>query len=205
VAHESHRFNAAASWSVQTGPVGHTLGLFYNAQSGRPYSLIIGTDVNRDGFSTNDLLFIPGVDPIIQRNAGSTWTGDPTAQWAKFLEGAGLEAGSGETLARYHSTEPWTRKMDFHYELGLPIINRFRTAITADVLNLLNMFDSEAGNVRYVPNQNYTPVTYQGIDAATGRPIYREAAANRLAEGGQFSRADVASRWQARLGLRLSF
>jgi outer membrane receptor for ferrienterochelin and colicin len=201
----THRFNAAASWTVQTGPVGHTLGLFYNAQSGRPYSLIIGTDVNRDGFSTNDLLFIPTVNPIIQKNAGSTWTGDPTEQWAKFLAGAGLEAGSGETLARYHSTEPWTRKMDFHYELGLPIINRFRSAITADVLNLLNMFDSDSGNVRYVPNQNYTPVTYQGIDAATGRPIYREAAANRLAEGGQFSRADVASRWQARLGLRLSF
>ena len=200
-----HRFNAAASWSVQTGPVGHTLGLFYNAQSGRPYSLIIGTDVNTDGFSTNDLLFIPGVDPIIQKNAASTWTNDPTVQWARFLEGAGLEAGSGETLPRYHSTEPWTRKMDFHYELGLPVISRFTTAITADVLNLLNMFDSEAGNVRYVPNQNYTPVTYQGIDAATGRPIYREAAANRLAEGGQFSRADVASRWQARLGLRLSF
>ncbi|HET7705828.1 MAG TPA: carboxypeptidase regulatory-like domain-containing protein [Thermoanaerobaculia bacterium] len=200
-----HRFNAAASWNVQTGPLGHTLGLFYNAQSGRPYSLIIGTDVNRDGFSTNDLLFVPGVDPIIQRNSGSTWTGDGVEQWNKFLAAAGLEAGTGETLERYHSTEPWTRKLDFHYELGLPVYGRFRTAVTADVLNLLNMFDSEAGNVRYVPNQNFTPVTYQGLDAATGRPIYREAGANRLEEGRQFSTADVASRWQARLGLRLSF
>lgn len=200
-----HRFNAAASWNVRTGPLAHTLGLFYNAQSGRPYSLIIGTDVNRDGFSTNDLLFVPGVDPIIQRNSGSTWTGDGAEQWKKFLAAAGLEAGTGETLERYASTEPWTRKLDFHYELGLPIYGRFRTAVTADVLNLLNMFDSEAGNVRYVANQNYTPVTYQGIDSATGRPIYREAAANRLQEGRQFSTADVASRWQARLGLRLSF
>ena len=202
----THRFNAAASFNAQTGIIGHTFGLFYNVQSGRPYSLLFGTDINRDGFSTNDLLYIPeNGQVVIQRHNNSRWTGDPVEQWNKYLAAAGLEAGTGEILTRYASTEPWTRKLDFHYELGLPVVRDFRTSVTVDVLNLLNMFDSNAGNVFYVSNQNFSPVTYAGTDSATGRPIYRERFANALEEGSQFSTADISSRWTARLGLRVTF
>ncbi len=35
-------------------------------QSGRPYSLLMGGDVNGDGQATNDLLFVPGsADSVI--------------------------------------------------------------------------------------------------------------------------------------------
>jgi outer membrane receptor protein involved in Fe transport len=200
-----HRFTFGASWSVSTGILAHTLGVFYNAQSGQPYSLIFGTDINRDGFATNDLLFIPSEAPIIQKNAQSTWTATGEEQWARFLESAGIEAGTGRVLDRYESREPWGRKLDLHYELGLPVFNQVRASITGDIFNLLNLFDSDAGTVRFVSNQNYLPVTYQGRDAATGRPIYRERFANSIAEGAQFSTADLSSRWQARLGVRLSF
>jgi outer membrane receptor protein involved in Fe transport len=200
-----HRINAAATYDLQTGPVGHTFGLFYNAQSGSPYSLIIGTDINRDGFATNDLLYIPADGQVvIQKNSGSTWTADPLTQWQLFLESAGLEAGDGRIIKRYESTEPWTRKLDFHYEIFLPVFADVRTSVSADILNLLNMIDSENGVVRYVANQNFLPVTYQGQDAQ-GRAIYRERFANTLEEGAQYSTADLSSRWQVRLGLRVNF
>lgn len=200
-----HRINAAGTWNVATGMFAHTFGLFYNAQSGSPYSLLFGTDINTDGFSTNDMLYVPGSEGvIIQKNSGSTWSATPDEQWINYLKYAGIKAGSGEILERYHSTEPWSRKLDFHYELGVPF-RGFKTAITADVLNLLNMFDKEAGNVRYVSNQNFSPVTYVGKDTATGKPIYRERFANSLQEGSQFSTANISSRWNARLGIRVSF
>lgn len=202
-----HRFNVAASWNGRTGVLDHVIGLYYNVQSGRPYSLLFGTDINRDGYSTNDLLYIPSADNvIIQRNNGSSWTGDPNAQWLAFLRGAGIEPGSeGRILDRYELTEPWSRQLDLHYELGLPLVRGLRTNLTFDVLNLLNMIDSEYGVVRFVANQNYLPVTYVGMDQATGKPIYRERFANDLEEGAQFSTADLRSRWQARIGVRLSF
>lgn len=201
-----HRYSIAASYDLTTGSLTHNFGFFYNAQSGRPYSLLFGTDINGDGFSTNDLLYIPESGKvIIQKNTGSTWTAAPGEQWENYLRAAGLEPGSGRILNRYESTEPWTRKLDFSYELGLPVFGDFRTALTFDVLNLLNMIDEDYGNVRYVSNQNFSPVTYQGIDTATGLPIYRERFANALEENSQLNRADLSSRWQARVGLRLSF
>lgn len=204
-----HRYNVAASWDFSTGVLGHSVGFFYNAQSGRPYSLLFGTDINNDGFSTNDLLYIPADGQvIIQGNSGSRWVSDGvtgTDQWARYLAAAGIEPGSGRILNRYESQEPWTRKLDFSYELGLPLMRDFRTAITLDVLNVLNMIDEDYGNVQYVSNQNFSPVTYQGIDNASGLPIYRERFANALEENSQLNTSDLASRWQARVGVRVSF
>jgi hypothetical protein len=145
--------------------------------------MLFATDINLDGRNTNDLLYIPADgNVIIQKNASSTWTGDPLEQWNKFLASAGVE-GSNRILKRYELSEPWARQLDLHYELGLPTFRDVRSMLTADVTNILAMIDKEYGNVRYVANQNTSPVTYQGIDTATGKPIYRERAANTLAEG----------------------
>jgi hypothetical protein len=56
-----------------------------------------------------------------------------------------------------------------------------------------------------VANQNFSPVTFVGMDTTTGLPIYRERAADTIKEGGQFTTATDRSRWQARLGVRVSF
>jgi outer membrane receptor for ferrienterochelin and colicin len=201
----THRFNIASSINFGTGPLTHTIGLFYNVQSGRPYSLLFGTDINGDGQNTNDLLYIPaGDNVIIRRNAGSTWNDAPIEQWRKFLAAAGID-DTGRILNRYELTEPWTRQLDVHYELGLPLVFGVRTMLTGDLVNALAMIDSSYGNTEFVANQNFSPVTYSGIDAATGRPIYTERAANTLGERSQFSTATDRSRWQARLGVRVTF
>jgi outer membrane receptor protein involved in Fe transport len=200
-----HRFNLAGTLNIETGPLSHSLGLFYNVQTGRPYSLLFATDINGDGQNTNDLLFIP--DPnnvIIRRNNGSTWTGDPLAQWQKYLSYAGVE-GTNRILDRYELTEPWTRQLDMHYELGLPAVFSVRSMVTADVSNLLALVSDDYGITRFVPNQNYSPVTYSGIDAATNKPIFTERAADTLAEGSQYGVASDRSRWQMRLGVRFTF
>lgn len=221
-----HRINAAMTFNAQTWLLNHSFGFYYNAQSGRPYSLLFGNDINGDGAGTNDLLFIPGgaglilcpstagSAPTATAPCGMTTGATPTAivpfangeaRWAAFLESAGLSAGAGEILDRYESTEPWARQLDFHYELGLPPFRDARANITFDMLNALSMFDSEAGVVRFVPNQNFSPVSFAGIDPTSGKPVYREAGNNRTLPGAQFSTADLRSRWQARVGFRVTF
>jgi hypothetical protein len=217
-----HRLSLATTFNVQSWMLNHSFGFYYNAQSGRPYSLLFGNDINNDGSGTNDLLFVPGGSGLIlcPSNGGTPTAAAPCgvaggnpvapiangeARWAAFLESAGLEAGTGEILDRYESFEPWTRTLDFHYELGLPPFRDARANITFDMLNALSMFDSEAGVVRYVPNQNFLPVNFSGIDPTSGKPVYREAGAGRTLPGAQFSTADLRSRWQARMGVRLTF
>lgn len=222
---QKHRFNLSATYDLATGPFNHTFGLFYNAQSGRPYSLLLGGDPNRDTNASNDLLYIPGgADKFILCPSNAT---TPTATspcgsrtaldsglFQNYITAAGLDPTKARIINKYESFEPWSRHLDFHYGLQLPVKIAF-TEVTLDMLNLLHYFDKNQGNVYFVSNQNVTPVTYVAQDAATGKPIYREgsttldASGNRtfgsLTPGRQFSIADLPSRWQMRLGLRVTF
>ncbi len=198
-----HRFNIAASYTFKTGPVDHTFALYYNVQSGLPYSVLMGGDPNKDGFTTNDLLYVPhSADEIILKNSA----GDviPYSVFASYLHAAGVSSTAGKILDRNDSVSPWSHLLDFHYALGIPI-KMVRTDVTLDVLNLLNLIDSQNGVVQYVAFGTTTPVKYQGIDAATGKPIYQESFNGALRPGSQYSTGDVRSRWQAKLGLRFSF
>ena len=232
-----NRFTINATYDLATGPLSHSFGLFYNAQSGRPYSILLGGDPNRDNNASNDLLFIPGgASNLILCSAGS---GNPTATnpcgtgkvissgiFQDYVKGAGLNPDKGQIINKYKSFEPWSRHLDFHYALGLPV-KMFRTEVTFDMLNLLHFIDEQYGNVYFVANQNVTPVNYVSQDPTTGKPIYREASttpcsaadigvvsgctstADRkfgsLTPGRQFTIADLPSRWQMRIGLRVSF
>jgi len=206
-----HRFNISASYNFNTGRLGHTVGLFYNAQSGRPYSVLESGDPNTDTYATNDLLFIPGsANNVIYEYSNGSRAADsvsgvtPQQAFANYLNFLGVNGDEGRILDRYEFREPWSRQLDFHYALAVPI-TRLNTELSFDVLNLLNLFDKDAGVVKFVSNQNATPVNYRGLDAATGKYVYREAFAGAWSAASQFSIADTRSRWQARVGLRVSF
>jgi Carboxypeptidase regulatory-like domain len=212
----TNRFNIAATYNLTTGLLSHSFGAYYNAQSGFPYSLLMGGDPNHDGTTNNDLLFVPAAGGVIlcPSNAGRPTATAPCgagvtpsdpARFTNFLSSVGLNPTSGQILQRNILNQPWTRELDFHYELGLPEYRTGRVLVTADILNLLNLFDKNSGVVRYVNFGTYKPVNYQGQDAATGKPIYREAFNGALNPGRQFSTADTRSRWQGRLGLRVNF
>jgi hypothetical protein len=211
-----NRFNLAATYNITSSLFSHSIGLFYNAQNGLPYSLLIGGDPNKDGTQNNDLLFVPGATGLIlcPSNArtptaaapcGAGVTPSDSARFTTFISSVGLNPTSGQILPRNNLTQPWDRRLDFHYELGLPQFHMARVLISADVLNLLNMFDKNSGVVRFVGFGTYKPVVYQGMDAASGKPIYRESFPGALDPGAQYSIADTNSRWQGRLGLRINF
>ena len=229
-----HRVNASLAYSLPTGPLSHTFGLYYNAQAGRPYSLLFNTDINKDLYNSNDLLYIPGgadkfilcpstsatsttptgAAPCGVNSAKATITPLDTNLFQQFIRSVGLNPDQARTINKYQSREPWSRELDFHYALELPV-RTVRTEIAADVLNLLHLIDKNYGNVYFVSNQNTSPVGYLGNDPTTGKPVYREASTTfdstgqrsfgSLTPGRQFSVADLRSRWQAKLGLRVSF
>jgi hypothetical protein len=216
-----HRFNLAATYNFATGPFTHGIGAYYVAQSGQPYSLLMNGDPNRDGSQNNDLLFVPGANGLIlcpttangapnatapcRTSAGATVAPLDNNTFYNFLQSVGLDPTSGQILSRNNLRQPWTRRMDLHYEIGLPQVYSARVLIQADVLNVFNIFDKDAGIQRFVTNSTYFPITYNGQDPATGKAVYREAAASRLTPGTQYSTANLPSRWQGRLGLRVNF
>lgn len=210
-----HRFNLAATYNLTTGAFTHGFGLFYTAQTGAPYSLLMAGDPNKDGTQNNDLLYVPAAGNLIlcPSNAGNPTASNPCgtaaaldpAQFTNFVNSVGLNATSGTTPNRNSVKAPWNRRLDFHYELGFPQLFRGRVMLQADILNLANLFDKNSGVQKYVNFGTYTAVRYQGQDPTTGKPVYKENFSGSLTPGRQFSTANIASRWQGRLGLRINF
>jgi outer membrane receptor for ferrienterochelin and colicin len=236
---QKNRFSLNATYDVNTGAFGHTFGLYYNAQSGRPYSLLLGGDPNRDTNASNDLLYVPGPNVILcPSNAGTPSATNPcgtrtisgvvtpvaplsSSILSDYLSFAGIDPSKPRILNKYESFEPWSRKLDFHYALSLPV-KVAHTEVSFDMLNVLHYFDKNQGNVYFVSNQNVTPVTWvpDPVAPAAGaspRVIYREGSTTftdtnatqrsfgTLTPGRQFSIADLSSRWQMRLGLRITY
>jgi hypothetical protein len=194
-----HRINAAVSWDVKVfRHAGAVLSLFYNGQSGRPYSVLFNTDVNADGTIGNDLIYVPAnVDEVVVTN------GTPQ-QLEDFIAGdPGLNANRGKIVPRNASRSPWTDTLDFRAALNAPW-GRRRLELTFDVLNLINLIDSEKGRFTFTSNQNIAPIQYGGIDAATGLPIYNIATIASPTFK-KFTTDDLRSRWQAQIGLRVRF
>ncbi|HSP32905.1 MAG TPA: hypothetical protein VLU46_01160, partial [Thermoanaerobaculia bacterium] len=218
-----NRFNVSATYDLTTGPISHSFGLFYAAQAGNPYSLLIDGNPNGDASFSNDILSVPSggasgliLCPYNNGSSAAPKAGAPcgvagispldSAQFANFLSSVGLDPNAAGILQRNNLQQPWQRRLDFHYELGLPAIRTTRILVTADVMNLLNLFDKNWGVEKYVNFATYTPVRYQGIDPDTKKPVYREEFNGALNPGTQFTgTTSTASRWQARLGLRVNF
>ncbi|MEA2165822.1 MAG: hypothetical protein QOK37_3949 [Thermoanaerobaculia bacterium] len=222
---QKNRINLNATYDFNTGPFSHTIGIYFNAQSGRPYSILMGGDPNRDTNASNDLLYVPGGDNkviLCPSNAGNPTATNPCGTVAalsssllsNYLTFAGINPNKARIINKYESFEPWSRHMDLHYALQLPI-KVAHTEVSFDMLNFLHLLSRANGNVYFVGNQNITPVNYTAQDATTGLPIYREGSTTRdtagnrvfgsLTPGRQYSISDLQSRWQARLGLRISY
>lgn len=190
-----HRVKAALSYRLALIPrAPATLSLFYNAYSGAPYSTLYYGDANGDG-QKNDLIYVPlNADDILLTSGN----------WDKldaYIKGdPALEAARGSIIERNASREPWKHLLDFRLSQDIPIFGLKRGAIqvTLDILNLANLINKNWGKYEYMTFDD-SPLTFQGIDAATGKPklsFYEKAS--------RFIVSDFLSRWSMQLGLRVN-
>ena len=94
--------------------------------------------------------------------------------------------------------------MDFHTALNVPF-GRYSGEITFDVLNLINLFNSDSGLVEFATFNGIAPAA-ASVDPVTGKWVYtlNNIVVNPAANP-RFSRDDLRSRWQAQMGFRFRF
>ncbi len=191
----SHRVVLSGSYNFDFRKAAVTLSMYYNGQTGRPYSYNFGSDINGDGVTTNDLLYYP-------RESEVTVGGGFTYQdLVNFLEAGDCDGMSpGTIFARNSCRMPFVHNLDFRAAVDVPL-GRFRPEFTVDVLTLLNVFDRTLGVVEYAA---FNDLLVVNASESGGRYNYT---LNSVARPGavRFSRDDLRSRWQAQLGLRLRF
>lgn len=204
----SYRFNRNRAWAT-------TVSGFYNLQAGRPFSYITASDfnidcdgdgdldrgqtINCDGFSGNDLFYVPASqdDVVITRG---TW-----AQLDEFISSNEcLNDNRGRIAPRNCGNAPWNHTLDLHIDQQIPLRGT-NFSVTLDIVNLANLIDEDSGLLRYVNFGAVTPVEYQGM-TDDGKPIYELFRVVTDPEKNSiFETHNVRSRWRGKLGVRWSF
>jgi outer membrane receptor for ferrienterochelin and colicin len=174
------------------------LGLIYQGRSGRPYSYAFDNDANGDG-RLNDLLYIPaGRGDVVFRNAA-----EENAFWDYVASDEYLRTHQGQVAQRNGARNRWVNQFDLHIEQEIPgFMKGHKGQIWLDVMNVGNLINKDWGRIEEVGFPGMKGVVeYGGIDAATGKYVYR------------FNSPDTAniyddrgiSRWSLQLGFRYQF
>jgi hypothetical protein len=198
-----HRITLAGGYDIPVGAgFTATASVFYSGQSGRPYSANYAFDYNGDARGTNDLLYIPASasEPYAYTNG----TFDDLMTWARSEKC--LADFIGKTHERNACRSPWINTLDFRFNVGLPV-KRAKVELTWDVLNLVNLFDRNAGLLEYANFNDFLVV--RPAFSSSGAVTYNLQ--NIVVNGAvqtpeeQYTRNDLLSRWQMQFGARVRF
>ncbi|ASZ11683.1 carboxypeptidase regulatory-like domain-containing protein [Chitinophaga pendula] len=217
-----HRIVATVSYRVTyLKHLATTIGLVYNGQSGLPYTYRVNSDINGDGQTQNDAMYIPkDINDIVlvPNNAQDKRTPQEIyEQLNSFVEqDPYLRKHRGEYAERNAARTPWTHIVDLHLaqDVLLKLGNKTHALQVAfDVFNFTNMLNRNWGLVK-LPSITTTqlPATlsgailiYKGMETpgtpgGVSRPMYSYVPVN-----GSFINAPVESRWRGQLSVRYSF
>lgn len=179
-----------------------TFSVYYAGQSGRPYTLAFGRDVNGDSRGTNDLLYIPAS----ATDGNFTYTGGTYDDLLKFVQADRcLKGYIGATIPRNACRAPWTNTLDGRVAVALPF-KKVKAEITLDAINLLNLVHRTWGQFKYASFNEITVINPVPTSVTATSP-FRGYDLSGLTSSSftKFLRDDLRSRWQLQLGGRISF
>jgi outer membrane receptor protein involved in Fe transport len=196
VANVSKRFN----W-IRRLPTDVTL--VYIGQSGLPYSYAYNGDVNGDGFTQNDLIYVPKDVSEIHFASSATLTPAQSAQnFFNFVNSVPcLREQMGQILKRNSCRLPWSSRVDVKFEQAVSIM-RSSAQLTFDIFNFANLLNSNWGRQYFISNQSDLLLATSGttVDANGHRTF---SSFNSRVK--PYNLADPESRYQVQIGLRLGF
>ncbi len=206
-----HKIVSTQSFNIPVFKKGNAqISLLYNGTSGSPFSFVYQGDVNRDGSSRNDLIYIPrnaseiNLIDIVDSNGSVTQTAQQ--QWERldqFIESNNyLRNNRGGYAERNGSKTPWNHRLDSKIAYDLDLGNKKNLVFSMDIFNVFNLINKNWGRLVFVPNvvnSNFSLLRFRGIE--NNQPQY------------QFSVTDATpwvvdtqnSRWKMQFGATLKF
>ncbi|MDX2285610.1 MAG: carboxypeptidase regulatory-like domain-containing protein [Bacteroidia bacterium] len=163
------------------------------------FSYTYSGDLNNDGSALNDLIFIPTDAQLDQMNFVNA---EQREAFRDFIEqDAYLSANRGRIAEKYAVLAPWYSQWDLSVKQDLMLQAGERThkiQASLDILGFGNLLNSSWGVKQLPVNTQPVGVTVDG----NGVPTYSFDPSLTSSFAADFS---LASRWQARIGLRYSF
>jgi hypothetical protein len=192
-----------------------TVSLFMNAQSGIPYSYVMGSANNISGERgssgrNRSLVYVPLNRADINLVAVGTLTADQ--QWENlnsYIKNSDYLSGRrGKYAEKNGAYGPFTAIFDLgiRQDIGLNIAGqRHRIQLSADIMNVGNMLNPEWGVQYVVPGDfnNYELYNFAGYEADGRTPKFTYTG-TRVGDD-TYDIANVTSRWRMQFGVRYLF
>lgn len=209
---QRHRVIGVAAYTLEAFNLSNTtLSLVYVGGTGQRYSYTYGGDMNGDGISGNDLIYVPrdANDPneILITTAGGSDTRTEAeiraALEAFIAQDPYLSSRRGQIAERNGANLPWIGRVDLglRQAVSVPVGGGRRTSLelSFDLVNFGNLLSSSWGVGRQAAVVQ--PIVFRSYDAGENRPVF-STPVNLPAETFRDD-AGVDSRWQALFGIRL--
>jgi outer membrane receptor protein involved in Fe transport len=214
---QPHRFVAQGTYTFPT----HTdLSLIYIGSSGTPYDYMYSSDLNGDGFSLNDPIYIPksALDPneilfrdILNPDRTVKYSAATQAQaFEDFINGTPcLSENRGSIIPRDACRTPWTNLVNLSLRQSLPTRRGQNVSVELQVYNFLNLVNKNWGRQTFTFS-DITLLNYAGLLNPAGsliagsptetRPLYQFTPGQQA-----FNFDNISSNYQLQLSLRYSF
>lgn len=210
-----HRFLTALSKRYEYGAkkgLATTLSVFGNWTSGNRYAYVYGGDINNDGTSSNDLMYVPTdaeIDAMtftaltdVNGNVQNAQAQRIALKW--FIEqDTYLRGRRGQYTEKYGAETPWFSQVDirvlqdFSFKTGK---STKTIQLSLDVVNLGNMLNSEWGVRKYATTSGYFQPLSVSLAGSTASYQF-----DPTPRGTFVASPDLLSRWQMQFGIRYIF
>ena len=202
---QRHRIVAQGSY---TFPTRTTVSLIYTGASGIPYNFVYSSDMNGNGFSGDDPIYVPtdATDPseIQFANDNSYGTAaDQAAAFQKFIQSNScLKSQRGKIMERNACTAPWTNITNLSLRQSLRTLGTQNLSLQLDVFNLANLLNKDWGHV----TTQYSDVTLlRYASLPSGSLLNSQAVFKFDPKTRVFNYDRLESNYQLQLSLRYSF
>ncbi len=150
---QPHRVIAQGSYAFRTRT---DLSVVYIGQSGAPITYVSSGDLNGDGFTLNDPIYVPQTAFDASEITFTTLTGDrrPAAEQIQ-AQAAALEQfiqdtpclndQRGQITSRSSCRAPWQNQVNLTLQQGLPTFRGQNLSVRLDVFNFGNLLNNEWG------------------------------------------------------------
>ena len=191
-----------------------SVGMVYEVAPNFATSYVVQGDLNNDGITFNDLMFVPKDPTQIKLINASGDTRSQTELWNQLdnfiRNNPYLSSRRGQFAERNAYVLPRTHKLDLNFTQDIKFAvgkNNHTLRLTADIYNFTNLLNKDWG-VFYIPTTT-TPLVFSRIDTDGKTPVYTFPyldAVNKV----PFSRAyrpspSLGSRYQIQIGVRYLF
>ena len=177
---QRHRVVAQGSY---TFPTLTTLSVMYTGASGSPYAFVYSSDMNGDGQSGNDPIYVPKdindvneiqfTDLLDSKKQVVATVAQEKAAFDSFINSNScLKDQRGKIMERNSCTAPFMHQMNVSLRQSLNTFRMQNVSVQLDIFNFLNMVNKNWG--RYgTPYSNIYLLSYNGLSKGSSSTLYK--------------------------------